>query len=71
MYINKSNFVTEIYPFADTEAESYFTSCIRVSRQDGRVWWNGQDWTPEDAALYLEQLRAGFDKAFELAKGKG
>jgi hypothetical protein len=69
MYINESEFVTQIYPFADNREDASITSSILV--HDGRVRWNAQDWTSEDAALYLEQLRAGFDKAFELAKGKG
>jgi hypothetical protein len=69
MYINQGDFATDIYPFAATEAETGTTDRITVA--GSRVRWNAQDWTPEDAALYLEQLQAGFDKAFELAKGKG
>jgi len=69
MWINKSEFVTDVYPFVNQAADTAFSDRIAITL-GGRVRWNREDWTPESAAEYLGKMEAAFAKAFELAKGK-
>ena len=73
MYINKREYTTEIYPFADEDTEPKdlaWQQIIQVFDMKpmllhfGEVRWNGEFYTEQD----FERLKLAFAKAFELAK---
>lgn len=73
MFIDRREFYTNIYPFADENAEAktlawqptiHVFDTKPMFERFGEVRWNGEFYTEQD----IQQLTIAFAKAFELAK---